>query len=362
MIPKTYLRVRRRRNAGTALTLRLDGLEEAWNGNSGTGTAATTAVAASVAEPGSRKRSAVWRRVDSDPEDTTSEACRVVEAILSESDEENEQAPCKRRRLTLVQPSTRNQTTDKNSPLKKGLKILNPVERLVDDSLQAVAVGTITPRQYADFIWTDTRVSHQARKWFAWRNPEIGTLLHAAAMWNDAELTAELLRMDIPQLAEALDGEGRTPFEVAELAGNDTVQEVMECFGADTKNFVYDLYCLQDQIESELIQEEDVENSVYQMACLLKNGLGYWNEYGELMLERENEAQPNGTDDPDHDDEDSNDEGWQGNDYPDEDCWVDNNNDSDEEGLLRRSSEDDGEFDHAYGIYEHDGADIIRPF
>uniref|UniRef100_A0A7S3P7K4 Transcription factor Iwr1 domain-containing protein n=1 Tax=Amphora coffeiformis TaxID=265554 RepID=A0A7S3P7K4_9STRA len=359
MAPKTYLRVRRRRNAGTALTLRLDGLEEAWNGNKD----ATTALAATVPEPRNRKRSAVWRRVSSELEETAAEACRVVEAILSESDEESEQAPSKRRRLTLVQPSTRSQTTDKmNPPTKHGFKILNPVERLVDDSLQAVAVGTITPRQYADFIWTDTRVSHQARKWLAWRNSEIGTLLHAAAMWNDAELTADLLRMDIPQLAEALDGEGRTPFEVAELAGNETVQEVMECFGADTKNFVYDLYCLQDQVESELVEENDDENSDYQMACLLKNGMGYWNEYGELMLEREDEAQQNGMDDPEHDDEDSNDEGWQGNDYPDEDAWVDNNNDSDDEGLRRKSSEDDGEFDHAYGIYEHDGADIIRPF
>lgn len=368
MAPKTYLRVRRRRNAGTALTLRLDGLEEAWNGRKERPAVAAPTTAAPEQGP-SRKRSAVWRRVSADPGETSDETSRVVEAILSESDEEeNEQVPRKRRRLTLVQ-TARSHTNDNraNGPPRKGLKIFNPAERLIDDSLQAVAVGTISPRQHADFIWTDLRVSHQARQWFAWRNAEIGTLLHAAAMWNDAELTADLLRMDIPQLAESLDGEGRTPYEVAELTGNETCMEVMQCFGADTKNFVYDLYCLEDQVESELLGAQGDGVNENQMACLLKNGMGYWNERGELMLEQEGTAQQHDMDDPEHDDEDSNDEGWQGNDYPDEGVWVDNNN-SDDEGLYpneaarRGSSEEDGAYDYAYGIYEQDGPDIVRPF
>ena len=110
MPPKTYLRVRRRRNAGTALTLRLDGLEEAWNSKTEAAGAASAPVAKDEKErpPLNRKRSAVWRRVSSD---NPSEACRVVEAILSESEAEDHHAddgaaPSKRRRLTLVQSIT----------------------------------------------------------------------------------------------------------------------------------------------------------------------------------------------------------------------------------------------------------------
>ena len=362
MPPKTYLRVRRRRNAGTALTLRLDGLEEAWNSQTSVAAAAAAAdkgvannTTTEQQRPTSLKRSAVWRRVSSD---NPSEACRVVEAILSESDNEDHRAsddaaPCKRRRLTLVQGPPRTSAPDNNNNKKakqKGkIKILHPVERLIDESLQAVAVGTISPRQHYNFIWTDTRVSHQARQWLAWRNEEIGNLLHAAAIWNDAELTADLLRMDLPHLVDAVDGDGRTPYEVAELMGNENVQEIMEAFGADTKNFVYDLYCLEGHVEGEVSDEN-------QMACLLKGAMGYWNEDGELMLEQESDAQRNNMDEAQDDDIDSNDEAWEGNDYPDENegYFCDNNSD---EGdmvypgeVIGQRTEDDGEYDYAYGL------------
>ena len=351
MPPKTYLRVRRRRNAGTALTLRLDGLEEAWNSKTEAAGAASAPVAKDEKErpPLNRKRSAVWRRVSSD---NPSEACRVVEAILSESEEEDHRAdddaaPCKRRRLTLVQ-SPRASFTDKKQ--KKGkIKILHPVERLIDESLQAVAVGTISPRQHYNFIWTDTRVSHQARQWLAWRNDEIGNLLHAAAIWNDAELTADLLRMDLPHLVDAVDGDGRTPYEVAELTGNENVQEIMEAFGADTKNFVYDLYCLEGHVEGEVTDENH-------MACLLKGAMGYW-DGDELCLEQEPNANRHDVDDApaQEDEEDPNDEGWQGNDYPEEGYYYENN-DSDEgdaypgEVVRQLSRGDDGDYDYAYGL------------
>ena len=215
----------------------------------------------------------------------------------------------------------------------------------MDESLQAVAVGTITPRQHYNFVWTDTRVSHQARTWLAWHNEEMGTLLHAAALWNDAELTADLLRLELPQLAESVDGEGRTAYEVAELAGNDHVQDVMEAFGADTKNFVYDMYCLEGHVEGEVGDEN-------QMACLLKNGMGYWNEQGELMLERESPTNGVDMDDPDDEEDDPNAEGWEGNDYPEEDFWVENNSDGDlypDEVLRQNSAEDDDGADDLTG-------------
>lgn len=388
MPPKTYLRVRRRRNAGTALTLRLDGLEDEssyWEDKVPSSSSSARQPAAAAANV-SRKRSAVWRRVDAeDPDETSiSEACRVVEAILSDSDEEDNtnnnnssslEAPCKRRRLTLVQPSRprTEPSSEKASKSPKkggggGFKILHPLERLVDESLQAVAIGTLTPRQHADFIWTDTRVSHQVREWLTWRNAEIGTLLHAAALWNDAELTADLLRMDLPQLVDALDGEGRTPYEVAELSGNEHVQQVMEAFGADTKNFVYDLYCLEghdDDNNNDLVVDGETTDE-NQMACLLKNGMGYWNQDGDLMFERETSAKQK-TPLENAEDEDSNDEDWLGNDYPEEGYWPEENS---EEGDLYPGEArpsgfmdgDDGDFDYAYGIYEQDKGDIIRQF
>lgn len=416
--PKTYMRVRRRRNAGTALTLRLDGLLREDETGDGKDAALPPAAA-------SRKRSAMWRRVShatattamvepSEEEEkatTTTSAmsqtpphCRVVEAILSESDvdEDSQEAPRrKRRRLTLVQSSSsprqaqgnsnhhnqhlqkKSSSPNNNNNKKKGLKILHPVQRLVDESLQAVAVGTITPQQHANFIWSDSRVSHQAREWLAWRNAEIGTILHAAALWNDAELCAELLRRmnddddDLHHhshsphlLVEALDGEGRTPYEVAELAGHEQVQEVMEAFGADTKNFVYDWYCL---VDDQLNVEEATAMGGYgdnydddgddenQVTCLLKNGMGFWNQEGELMLEREysGDGAMNGRRrmmmQHNEEEEDSNDEDWQGNDYPEEGFWAEENSE-DGEGQGRRGGrfmdddddDDDGEFDVAY--------------
>jgi hypothetical protein len=329
MIPQqTFLRVRRRRNAGTALTLRLDGIgdfEEIEDGSSRPTSSSSNPPVAAM----SRKRSAVWRRVSSDPEEAVTSSCRVVNAILSSSqDNEDEKHPVKKRRLTLVA-----EDSSDLSPVRKegskGLKVLNPLARMVDDSLQTVYVGSQTPRDHANFVWTDTRVSHQARQWLAWCNTEAGNLLHAAALWNDTELAADLLRMEIPGMIDATDAQGQTPYEVAQLAGHDAMVDVLQAFGADTTSFVYDMYCLEGRMEGcddddDDNEQLDAENTQV-MSCMIENGIGYWNSEGELQLEAPSSASPQDAEarrlEEEGQEEDSNDEGWEGNDYPDEGHW-----------------------------------------
>jgi hypothetical protein len=329
MIPQqTFLRVRRRRNAGTALTLRLDGIGDVEEIEDGSSRPISNPP---VALP--RKRSAVWRRVSSDPEEAATSACRVVNAILSSSkDNEDEKRPVnKRRRLTLVADVDGGGMSTTRKEGSKGLKVLNPLARLIDESLKNVYVGSQTPREHANFVWTDSRVSHQARQWLAWCNAEAGNLLHAAALWNDAELAADLLRMELPGMIDATDAQGRTPYEVAQLAGHAAIVDVLQAFGADTTSFVYDMYCLEGRMEGcdddddddddEQLDAEDTQV----MSCTIENGIGYWNSEGELQLEAPTSASSRAAEarrlEDEGEEEDSNDEGWEGNDYPDEGHW-----------------------------------------
>jgi hypothetical protein len=152
-------------------------------------------------------------------------------------------------------------------------------------------------------------------------------------------------------LAEATNGEGQTPYQVARLAGNTSVQEILEAFAADTDNFVYDVYCLEQQQQQEQQQQgekndndkdnindsaaamaaehnDDSDNNIGSdpndtMTCQLEGGVGYWTPNGEIRLEKlMHDGQQNDMQDFDDDadiDEDSNDEAWTGNDYPEED-------------------------------------------
>ena len=265
--------------------------------------------------------SLLWKRLE--PSQEESESCRIVDALLEQENEQDARLN-KRRRLTLLDTSNnmtkRATTTDSSSApsttsRKPALKVLDPVSRMVDDSLQQVHRGSRTISEHYRFITTDRRLmsNYDTRKWLLWSHSSGGNILHACALWNDMEMAAELLQ--IPNLAgplcEAVDGDGRTPYEVAQLSGHDSVCEVLEAFGCDTSNFVYDIFCLEEG-DNELLHDEKYAPTTVE----LTSGVAYWTPNGELMLEA-NDKISSYVDDEDGE-IDSNCEDYDANDYPDE--------------------------------------------
>ena len=394
-----YLRVKRPRKETAPKTLRLEGLHE----HSQTSAAALALSGLSVSSSGnqgsstssSRKRptAAVLTRVTDIhqvPASSSTSSYHVVDAVLDQ-DESSSIPGNKRRRLTLVASKTlkdhnsleqllqteesKAATKAKTSKKKKPLKVLNPLERKVDESLKQVYQGEISPRQHFDYLSRDESLVPRRLHWLAWSNAEMGNLLHACALWNDSELAAELLNgRNIGKMGTQMDGDGRTPYQIAELMGHELVIQVLEAFGADISNYVYDIYCIDGSSEVDMTENQslhpldDNDSPVGQdLSCHLKGGYGYWDEDGQLMLEAfdRHELENDGYEkDEEEDDEDSNDEGHVANDYPDEEDeerqWgSQEDGESDDEDILeqdntfRHAPVDLGEedFDAAYGIY-----------
>jgi hypothetical protein len=142
------------------------------------------------------------------------------------------------------------------------------------------------------FIKTDVRLAHEfIPKWLTWCHSAGGNLLHACAMWNQVELASEMMQLaDSLQLAEALDGDGKTPYELAQLSGHDSICEVLEAFGGDTTNYVYDIFYLEEAAiagggagaNNNAVNEDD--KTLYQenpiTTAELTSGVGYWTPFG----------------------------------------------------------------------------------
>ncbi|KAL7560024.1 hypothetical protein ACA910_013515 [Epithemia clementina (nom. ined.)] len=433
VVHRQYLRVKRPLNATAPATLRLEGLQEGSHAAKST-TCSLAFSSLSISQhsnddndtnttqndSNSRKRptTAVLKRVTDVGQElffsptasqtSCTQIYRVVEAILAEDENEIVSAGNKRRRLTLVSSKTlsdhrsfeqlfrntqgENATDDTGKKKKKKpLRVLNPLERMVDESLKQVYQGGISPRQHYEYVCNNESLCSRRRYWLAWNNVEMGNLLHACALWNDSELTAELLsdkqQQDNTRFATQTDGDGRTPYQIAQLMGHESVSKVLEAFGADVTNYAYDLYSLdivedatgmhlsnsnnENRHPKTMEEEEDLH-------CDLQGGYGYWDEEGRLMLEAidnhllEHDAFEKLDGSNDDVDEDSNDEGFVGNDYPDEDevNWSttrdgpsddDDNDDVEDDDFeigqqdntFRRAPVDlgDEDFDAAYGIY-----------
>lgn len=266
--------------------------------------------------------SVLWKRLE--PLQEEGESCRIVDALL-ENWEDKEGRHSKRRKLTLLETSNRTLGETFEIPSsalvkrKLPIKVLDPLTRLVDDSLQLVHSGSRPVSEHFQFITTDPRLAIQdVRKWLQWCHSSGGNLLHACALWNDMETAGELLQM--PNLAgplcQALDGDGRTPYEVAQLSGHDSVCEVLEAFGGDTTNYVYDIFCLEEQEDNNASRDESYSPTTVE----LTSGVAYWTPDGELMLEANDKASAYLDD---YESEiDSNCEDYDANDYPDEDEEV----------------------------------------
>jgi hypothetical protein len=422
MSERTYLRVRRRRNAVAALKIQLDGIvleqdeDEAEGGETRTQDLPESRPSidnqpsdlSSRRRPPKRTKKAVWRRVSVSENDELAlygEALhevnrkrdyRVVDAILQdEVDNDDKFNSHKRRRLTLVQTSfdhtaspRRRSSWNENAgcnptPTKRALrqpyKILLPNERAIDDSLKQAFVGKRLVSEHYDLCCTDPRFAAHRDRWLAYRNEDHGNVLHACALWNEVAVASALVLNHhqrashddfLESIVRARDGEGRTPLQVAELSGHDSVVGALrEVLGeSEDESFVFDLYCLDGDDSKAMDASENGESNGSDFAttpldCELEGGVGYWDENGQLVLDllpprtmsEVSVADEEELDDPNHED-------WNGNDYPDEE-EVDEDPLSDDElvetmpirgraGFTRGlESDDEGNFDAAYGIY-----------
>ena len=367
-----YLRVRRRRNASTAAMIQMEGLMEGRKRSRELSEQlellADLNLQETPAAANKKPRTAVWRRIEEDPKDG-----RVFDAVLEE--ESNGESGSiahsrvkKRRRLTLVDSSVvdgsfsslqqDNHQPPISPPKHAGYKVLNPVERLVDDSLLQVAAGTKTAAQHWQFCWQDPRLGSNSNNidMILWCNLQVGNLLHCCALWNDVD-TATAVVSRLPQMIAAVDGEGRTPYQVAELSGHDQICSIL----AAGDGFVFDVYCLDESSSGHdnLVPGTgtvDSDEAQIVTCCELQGGVGYWDDKGELVLEiplDERDASDQHADD----EEDSNSENWDGNDYPDNEDDNEDVFDSPDETFrncavnLAAIEDTEYSYDPSYGIY-----------
>jgi hypothetical protein len=288
---------------------------------------------------------AVWKRRDGGSDKQLSYL--IVDALLEESginaskrgdeaDVDETNRTKKRPKLTVLDTIEGNldgEDFGKTKKKKNVFKVLDPLSRMIDDSLQMVFSGEKMSMEHYDLITTDESFAMNSMKWLVWRHSSGGNLLHSCALWNDVNLASDLCKLSIlPKLASALDGDERTPYELAQLSGHGSVCQVLEAFGGDTFNYVYDIYDLDEEpqeFEDEMKSQVPDDKS---LVVELKGGVGYWTPDGELILEASGKSGHKWGEDDNADEEgeiDSNCEEYGGNDYPDEE-WgdgADNNDD-----------------------------------
>lgn len=391
---RTILRIKRRRTEDPVAFLRLEGVARVPTDING---GESSNDAANLEEHNyqlrqqqyhsSRKRSSavLWRRFDPEQIDeeleesngsatlTSQHQYRIINAKFTDDMlDETDSRQTKRRKLTVLDTATAassnnpdnqsgsnvsnplhsllqgNNGTNNASPDKKKkkqpLKILDPLTRMVDDSLQEVLAGSRTAESHFRLLTTDTRFTLQdmqkQRQWWTWcHSSGGGNLLHCCALWNDASTAHQLLQhcqasnngtSILATLVETTDSDGRTPYEVAQLIGHEQVCHVLEVYGGDTTNYVYDIFYLDPKNMSEnpafhqrqytgaeSASDGDDDDDVPIMTAELTSGVGYWTPEGELILEADEKHARSLSDGTDGE-IDSNCEEYGGNDYPDD--------------------------------------------
>ena len=388
---RTILRIKRRRTETPIPCLRLEGLvnNSSADSNNYQHDIATPDVYREEEETfpqntAKRQRSSavLWKRFDpnndknadndvggngSHHEDTPTEGrtggekYRIVDAMFLSSEggiergeDDNNLHSNKRRKLTLLDSSTiadapPSDPKPTSSPVKKkrgsALKVLDPLTRIIDDSLQEVLIGEKTVESHYRQLTTDPRFTMRdpadQTKWMTWTLDGGTNILHCCALWNDPSITNEILQRfgragssQLRTLMEATDGDGRTPYEVAQLIGHSRVCEVLEVYGGDTSNYVYDIFYLDHDglVKTRPNDGEpktswegggdgfELEEGPGITTAELTSGIGYWTPEGELILETaDHERRDRSLSQTTEGDIDSNCEEYGGNDYPDED-------------------------------------------
>lgn len=286
------------------------------------------------------RRSVVWRQVEST--ERPPKNVQFIDAVLEETEEE---VHSKKRRtsqkLTLIDSSSSSSGfIPVKTAQKASYRVLNPLERMVDDSLKEVIAGSKSAHDHWIWCRNDPNFLQNRAKYIQWG--ATANLLHACALWNDVETASELLLWAAAQgvievLTQAIDEEGNTPYRTAQLVGHEAVAEVIASFGGD-EDYVYDVYCLDEtQLDDDVHLSSSVEDDEQVKICHLHGGVGYWDEKGELVVEMpatETGFRPIEQDNDE--DEDSNSENWDGNDYPEDE--EDSDDDDDADGTYRHEA------------------------
>lgn len=394
---RTILRIKRRRTENPIPCIRLEGLVS----NSG-----AAASSAPLPEPfldeeknvqynterSQRSSAVLWKRFDPSNESLANdigdggiigngcqheetatkkrsgEKYRIVDAMFVSTEGESEEnyddnnlRSKKRRKLTLLDSSTIADgppaSPSSSSPVKKkkrgkALRVLDPLTRMVDDSLQEVLIGEKTVESHYRQLTTDPRFTMREleaqTKWMTWSLDGGENLLHCCALWNDASIANEILKRFNDSgrnprngnssvrlaLMEALNGDGQTPYEIAQAIGHTRVCEVLEVYGGDTSNYVYHIFYLDhDGLVKTRPNDNgtvgggstfDFEEGPGITTAEMSNGIGYWTPEGELILETAgDERRARSMSQETEGDIDSNCEEYGGNDYPDEEEFED---------------------------------------
>ena len=147
-----------------------------------------------------------------------------------------------------------------------------------------------------------------------------GSALHVAALSNDKWGVEQLLSMGADVMLQ--DSDNYIPAEVAIMAGHKEVSDILYQASIKTEevDFVYDYYVVhgdksKDKEKDKRGEGNDQDDSANDMTLLeFEGGTGYW-ENGVLIFEKE--EQIGDIQDQGDLDYDSNDENFEGNDYPD---------------------------------------------
>lgn len=370
----TYLRVKRPRHVTSLPYLRVEGLSEAGSKRLRSDTLDNLACllhqSTYIAAQQQQKStvSAVWKRVDVDCKDAGSSNQKrlFVDAVLDDIDgDEGPRTKRRRLALTLVRDAPPAAVAPFSQTVSKKNVILDPLSRLVQESLQSVLSGERTVSQHLELLSSDSRLSDETRRWLQFTGPA-GNILHVSALCNDVEGALAVVAWEIPLLLQQVDADGQTPHQLAVAIGHLQVAEVLKVHRADDgeDDYVYDVFLLDKDMS--VHDKEDT------MTCAeLRGGIGYWDEHGELILEA---IQDEGVHDSDNDDnDDSNCEDYHGNDYPeeeDDECWEEGDS-VEVDGTFRHrpvymfgqdvqvntkpADESDDEYDAEYGLYEPSG-------
>ena len=376
---RTILRIKRRRTETPIPCIRLEGLVDNTDNVTQNATISETQQEKEEnfrhnATKRQRSSAVLWKRFDPSDDNPSrdigngnqhedGEKIRIVDAMFLSTEGESEEGDIdnnlrskKRRKLTLLDssmiddapPSNPKSLTSSSIPVKKKkkkpLRVLDPLTRVVDDSLQEVLVGEKTVEAHYRQLTTDPRFTlrdvESQTKWMTWSLEGGTNLLHCCALWNEASIANELLQRFGARdssvrssLMENLDGDGRTPYEIAQLIGHNRVCEVLEVYGGDTSNYVYDIFYLdQDGLvktrpnddSATAWDNENFEEGPGITTAELTSGIGYWTPDGELILETTDyERRARSMSEETEGDIDSNCEEHGGNDYPDEEEYED---------------------------------------
>jgi Transcription factor Iwr1 len=319
-------------------------------------------------------RCVVWKRKETALESNQAvqfvnkRSLNCVDAIL-----EGDSTSKRQRLLTLVQKSPSSSTAASTAAVRKlrGGIIVNPAARLVKESLESAQEGIITIQQHMNYIEQDPRLLLDCKKWILTECKDGSNVLHLCALWNDVEMCRKLCMIySSTALLDHSDHSQQRPYQIAQLTQNTHVADVLEAFGADTNDFVYDIYHLQ----SNDMKEEGTKYDA-PLRVDLSGGIGYWNDHGDLILKA---LCPEDFGDADSlqadDDEDSNAEDADANDYPEEEDTSEDDEDYGIDDTYRHVpiynlpegtqttypsagyvQDDDDEYDAQYGLYEASG-------